>query len=78
MVPIYIADHEESCADDQAKDAARRTIEESRETRPIEGLFGPAHGKPPLERDKRMGNSVFARHGIAGFKLRIVPSPYKI
>jgi hypothetical protein len=57
MAPIDIADYQESCAGDEAKDAARRTVEESRETRSIEGFFGPAHGKPPLGREKRIGNS---------------------
>jgi hypothetical protein len=53
MVPIQIANHEESCARDQANDAARRTVNESRETRSIEDFFEPAHGKSLLGQDKQ-------------------------
>ena len=47
MVPIHIANHEESCARDQAKDAARRTVNESRETRSIDALGSGLDGLLP-------------------------------
>jgi hypothetical protein len=47
MVPIDIADHEESYAGDQTEDAACRTVDELRETRLIESYL-PTHEKPPF------------------------------
>jgi hypothetical protein len=71
MAPVHIADHQESEAGDHAKDAARRTVEESRETRSIEGFFGLAHAKPPLGRDTRMKIRIFRpRTGVKNSKWR--------
>jgi hypothetical protein len=43
MVPIHIADDEEPCAGDEAKDSTRRTVEESREKGSVEEFFEVPH-----------------------------------
>jgi len=47
LLPVQITDYEKSRADDQAKNAAGRAIDESRKPGTIEN-FCNAHGTPPV------------------------------